>query len=382
MNTSHYISSFSTLSQTFIYDLIQGLESRKISHNFVLTRNRENEKERPFSNVLITKNKHPLTKLWGKLTDPSHLKIQDNKVILNHFKSFETNIVHSHFGISAIRMNNLLMKNNSKLPHVCSFHGNDILSNPFKIKGYHQDLLKINYYPKLVITVPSNFLKQKCIELGIKEEKIKVFYNTIHPRFFEPPKATPWDGKERLEIITVGRVVEMKGHEYALKALSLLKKDFNHFHYTIAGDGVLLNSLKELTHSLGLDNHVSFLGAVSHEQLPHLLKKSHLCLIPSIRAKNNEEDTFCLTLVEGAIKGLFCICSDTKGPVEVLGPNQSYVYSQKKPQELVKLLKKFLSLSSEQRRSISNDLTQYMIKNFHHDQYFLNYKNLYESLSC
>src|SRR5690606_7786215 len=136
------------------------------------------------------------------------------------------------------------------------------------------------------------FLKDVCIDLGLDQSRIQVVHNTIHPRFLEGTKAIPWNGKDQLKIITIGRLVEMKGHEYAIKAMALLKKSYPHFQYMIGGSGVLEEKLKALTTQLDLDENVTFLGNIPHQDVPKVLADSHICLIPGIRADDGEEDTF------------------------------------------------------------------------------------------
>lgn len=379
MNIAHYVAAFSPISHTFIYDLIVGLESRNLTTNYVLTRRRELEHERPFKNTFICKNQNPLKKILAKLSDPEHLKIHNPQIILKHLKEKKIDIIHSHFAINGLRMNDLLVSNKLSIPHICSFHGNDVLTNPHKIKGYKEALLRMNDYPNVLMTVPSQFLKNVCIDLGLKEDLIKVVFNTIHPKFIQHKPAIPWDGKKKLKIITVGRVVEMKGHEYAIKALSKLKNDFPNFKYTIVGSGNLEQSLKELTKSLGLDQNIIFLGNVSHDKVPQLLSESHLCLIPSVRARDGKEDTFCLSLVEGSVMGLYCLSSDTRGPAEVLGPNKEFIFKQKNPEALYEALQRVIQnfglMDQEAKR-----LKQYMLDNFHPDNYFKNYLEVYKSL--
>lgn len=379
MNVVHYVAAFSPLSQTFIYDLVVGLEKRGLTRNTVLTRRRELSIERPFERTFVCKDRNPIRKLLSKVTDPSHLKIHNQKIILDRFKEANVDIVHSHFAISALRMNDLLIKNKLNIPHICSFHGNDVLTNPFKIPGYREALLRLNDYPNILMTVPSQFLKDVCIRLGLNEEKIKVVHNTIHPRFIEHKEAAPWDGVEKLKIVTVGRLVEMKGHEYAIKGMAELRKTFSHFEYIIAGSGALEYQLKELSNNLGLQDHVKFVGNVGHEKVPELLSQCHVCLIPSIRAHDGEEDTFCLSLVEGSVAGLFCLSSDTRGPVEVMGPHTDLIFKQKDPfaqtRAILKAVEDHLAMAEKSR-----ELRMYMIDNFHPDAYFNNYSDTYKSM--
>lgn len=379
MNVVHYVAAFSPLSQTFIYDLVTGLEARAIVKNTVITRRRELPLERPFDRAFVCKNKNPFKKLYASLTDPSHLKIHNKKAILERFKESKVNIVHSHFAISALRMNELLTASNLEIPHICSFHGNDVLTNPHKIKGYKEALLKLNAYPKVLMTVPSQFLKDVCTDLGLDGSKIRVVHNTIHPRFMKSKQPRSWDGKEKLKIITIGRLVEMKGHEYAIKGLAILKKTFPNFEYIIGGSGFLENDLKKLTNELGLEDNIKFLGNLSHDQVPNLLSESHICLIPGIRAHDGEEDTFCLSLIEGAAVGLFCLTSDTRGPIEVLGPNTEFIFKQKDPQALCDaILNSIKDLESMSKKA--KLLQDYSLQKFHPEQYFKNYQRIYQDI--
>jgi colanic acid/amylovoran biosynthesis glycosyltransferase len=379
MKIIHYTATFSPLSQTFIYDLIKGLEDKGIAQNTVLTRRRELERERPFGRTYICKENNPIKKAYYNLVDPSHLIIRNKKSILNHIVKTQPDIIHTHFAISSLRMHDFLSSQSLNIPHICSFHGNDVLTNPHKIKGYHEALLKLNNYPKLLMTVPSQFLKDVCIKLGLNADKIKIVHNTVHPRFIRPDQNLNWDGMSKLKIITIGRLVEMKGHVYAIKAMALLKKSFPNFEYQIGGSGFLEPELKTLVTELGLTDHVKFLGNLSHEEVPRVLSESHICLIPSIRADDGEEDTFCLSLVEGSAVGLYCMSSDTRGPVEVLGTHKEFIFQQKSSEAIFEHLNSAIK-DVQGMKTKAKILQDYMIKSFHPDSYFENYQKIYTFL--
>lgn len=379
MKLIHYTAAFSPLSQTFIYDLIKGLENNGIAENTVLTRRRELKEERPFEKTFICKETNPFRKLFYNWKDPSHLIIRNQKIILQHIKRLSPDIIHTHFAISSIRMHELLDSQGLKIPHICSFHGNDVLTNPHKIKGYHQALMKLNEYPHLLMTVPSQFLKDVCIELGLDADRIKIMHNTVHPRFIKPEQSFNWDGIDKLRIITIGRLVEMKGHVYAIKAMAHLKKHFPHFEYLIGGSGFLESELKALVQELALTEQVKFLGNIPHEEVPRILSESHICLIPSIRADDGEEDTFCLSLVEGSAVGLYCISSDTRGPVEVLGPHKEFIFEQKSPEAIAEHILAAIQNPQEMKKK-ARSLQEYMIQNFHAENYFKRYQDIYTSL--
>jgi len=48
----------------------------------------------------------------------------------------------------------------------------------------------------------------------------------------------------------------------------------------IAGDGSELDNLKTFVNQNKLENFVKFLGKIPHDEIPYLIKKSHICLSP------------------------------------------------------------------------------------------------------
>lgn len=85
----------------------------------------------------------------------------------------------------------------------------------------------------------------------------------------------------RFEIISVGRWHWVKGFNYAIDAMSLLEKTKLDFHYTIiAGDG----TEEALYHirSLGLEQHISVMQEMPHNEVIDRMKNADLLLLPSI----------------------------------------------------------------------------------------------------
>ncbi|MCU1310420.1 MAG: glycosyl transferase group 1 [Candidatus Angelobacter sp.] len=66
-----------------------------------------------------------------------------------------------------------------------------------------------------------------------------------------------------ITIGTAGRLIPIKGINYLLRAMSLLKPDFPHLRLEIAGVGPESSNLKDEVASLGLEANVTFLGWIS-----------------------------------------------------------------------------------------------------------------------
>lgn len=374
----HYVVGFSTLSETFIYDLITGLEDRGICMNMVACRKRTLEKERPFKNLRVLKEKNPLYRAYYKIFDSDHMQLQEGRELKNLISEFKPHIIHAHFGIAGIRINNFVTNNDLKIPVITSFHGSDVLYNPHNQNGYLDNLLKLNKNSNLIMTTPTNFLKRESQKLGLNEEKITVMNNTVNTMFLNAKQAVPWNGSEKLKIVILGRLVPMKGHEIALKALASLKETFQNFELHILGEGRTEEKLRKLSYELGLDNHVIFRGAIAHKNLPEELAKFHISITPSIKAEDGQEESFCISLIEASLCGLYCLASNAGGPDEVLKNKREFIYPQKDHESLALKIKNFISNFSIENNKIV-DLQKFMLENYHPDQYFSRYDRLYKT---
>lgn len=372
----HYVVGFSTLSETFIYDLITGLEQRKVCSNMVACRKRTLKEERPFANTKVLKEKNVLFRAYYKFADRHHMEIQEGRELKKLIDEYKPDIIHAHFGIAAIRINNFVNKHKLKIPVISSFHGSDILYNPHHQEKYLENLLKLNSNSNLTMTVPTNFLKRECLKLGLQDKSIVVMNNTVNQMFLNTKQAIAWNGSEKLKIVILGRLVPMKGHEFALQALAKLKETFQNFELHILGDGRTLEKLQAIAAELNLSDKVIFRGPIAHKDLPEELSKFHISITPSIKADDGQEESFCISLIEASLCGLYCLASDAGGPDEVLKDKREFIYPQRDSNALAQKLKAYVEESNSLNLKIS-ELKEFMLRNYHPDQYFSRYNNLY-----
>lgn len=125
-------------------------------------------------------------------------------------------------------------------------------------------------------------LKDKTVDFGIKPEKIHVFRNGVDLRFFAPENRQ--QAQEKLKInrptlLSVGHLVELKGHHLVIEALQAL----HDYQLLIAGDGEEMFRLKKLANDLGVAERVIFLGAISHQQLVTVYSAVDILILASSR---------------------------------------------------------------------------------------------------
>ncbi len=117
------------------------------------------------------------------------------------------------------------------------------------------------YYKKFsLIICQSKFMLDDLVDnYDVPTSIMTVINNPINP-----PKSnlhSKEQNKSKPKFITVGRLYKEKGYDRILKALALLKFDFE---YWILGDGSFKDPLTQLIDELGLSNKVTFTGLVKN----------------------------------------------------------------------------------------------------------------------
>ena len=126
--------------------------------------------------------------------------------------------------------------------------------------------------------------------------------------------------QNRLDILSVCRLVEKKGISVALKAVSLLVEDRPDIciRFRIVGDGPLRDMLKQQAHELGIAAYVEFLGALPHAKVQNLLYGSNVFRLPSVTASNGDVEGVPVSLMEAMASGAAVVSSRHSGIPELI----------------------------------------------------------------
>jgi glycosyltransferase involved in cell wall biosynthesis len=167
------------------------------------------------------------------------------------------------------------------LPVVVTSRGTDV--NLIPRYAIPRRLLRGGIAGASALVAVSAALKAVLVELGAPEDKVTVLRNGVETRLFVPPAdretARAALGLTRPTLISVGLLIERKGHHRTIEAMQRLPD----FDLVIAGEGPERARLTELIGRLRLGDRVRLLGARPHVELPALYGAADASVLASSR---------------------------------------------------------------------------------------------------
>jgi glycosyltransferase involved in cell wall biosynthesis len=119
-------------------------------------------------------------------------------------------------------------------------------------------------------------------------------------------------------ILSVARLVEKKGLSDLIFAADTLRLRDRNFRVEIVGDGPLRQSLEAQVRRMGLDDRVSFLGALPHDELCRIYQRACVFALPCVVAANGDRDGIPNVLLEAMASGVPVVSTPVSGIPEVI----------------------------------------------------------------
>jgi colanic acid/amylovoran biosynthesis glycosyltransferase len=126
----------------------------------------------------------------------------------------------------------------------------------------------------------SDFARSQLMGIVASEHwsKLQVVRCGVAPDVFSPGQSKT--AGERVRILSVGRLVSVKGHALLLEAAARLAASGRRIEVVIVGEGAERSYLQNLSRELGIDALVSWRGALGHD---------------AVQAEYQAADVFCLS---------------------------------------------------------------------------------------
>jgi teichuronic acid biosynthesis glycosyltransferase TuaC len=184
----------------------------------------------------------------------------------------------------------------------------------------------------------SRALQEKLVTLGVERERVVALRNGVDLDFF-----TPVDRRAARRLLglqdvqtfaSVGHLVELKGHDLAIRALA---HGFPDAHLLIVGDGEVRQPLEALARSLGVHERVSFVGAVTQERLRYYFNAADALILASSR------EGWPNVLLESMACGTPVVATRVGGVPEIVTAPEAGVLVNRSPADIAEGLTTLLS---------------------------------------
>ena len=292
------VDKFPSVSETFILNKVEGLCKR--GHQVTVFRN----------------SRHNDIKLEKQLlsNDVSNLVLVDMNLPGSFIQATRKILLNPSVAVSAFRSSTISIKKNI----LTAIRDKYFAAHHCDIYHFEFSGLATTYMPlfksllgKIVVSCRGSAEKVKAItQPGRKEElqqlfskvnyihcvsedmattiqeygapAIKIFVNrpAIISNFFTP--AIKVNDTSVINIVSIGRLTFQKGFLVGLLAFKEVIKQNKNVHWTIAGDGPLLEEIKFYIHDLQLTDYVTLAGSVAKQQVLNLLQQADIFFLPSV----------------------------------------------------------------------------------------------------
>ena len=246
-------------------------------------------------------SKYKILKFFIKNYKEVDLKKTSFILYLDYFLSFQDKLTHIHFNTAIEPLNFLQKIGYIDSKYIVTFHGYDAYMDTKESFKKKYDFF---YENVVAVTSNSEFLKKQLIKIGIPKEKIFVIPMGIDASAFKGENKSI-SKNQKIKLITVGRLIQLKGHKYGILAVNeLIKKGYN-CEYNIIGDGAELENLKIMVEFYNLQKYIVFHGSMEQKEIIKLLSQSDLFLMTStFEDSTGRREAFGLVSIEAQSMGL------------------------------------------------------------------------------
>lgn len=287
--------------------------------------------EENINGVNIIRIKSPMSKhLYG--LSPGMAKFLSK----NLGKSLKPDIIHVHGYRSLLTLEVACILRGKRLPFVFSPHYHPLDYKTFGgkhlIRWYRPIASWIFKWAQQTVSNSewsANLLRK---DFGISGDKIQIIYHGVD--YLEFPEGKRRKVKDTsISLLYVGFLMEYKGVQYIIEALSELRKRGRHVSLTIVGKGDYEDELKKLSKKLRVQGSISWVGPLSRQKLHRKFMEGDIFLLLS------RSESFGIVVAEALAAGTPCIVTKTTALTEFLTePGCFGIDYPPDPQELANLI--------------------------------------------
>ena len=142
----------------------------------------------------------------------------------------------------------------------------------------------------------SSFTTQEMLAFGLSDDVVVELPLGVERSVFFPQEKSSelqqrYELSNKVVFTTIGRLVERKGVDTVLRALSELRGEMPPWHYLIVSDGPYLPHLEQMVVELDLVPHVTFTGYVDEDELITFYNLCDIFAMPNRQVGHESESS-------------------------------------------------------------------------------------------
>ena len=243
-----------------------------------------------------------------------------------------------------------------KCPLYVIDHSSNHISVGNKILDFFGSIYEHHLTKKIKRYNPKFYGVSKRCNKWLKHFDIKasgVFYNAIDDKVYNEFYHEVNNG-DTIVLSYIGRIIKEKGVLNLLEAFSELRKKYSNIVLHIAGDGPLLEKIKnEYT-----DSHIHFLGKLNYEEVMNLCVKTDIFVHPSMYPEGLPT-----SILEAGVMKCAVVATDRGGTKEVINNSNVGLIVKENVEDLVKKLD-FLLSNYDEMNKLKENIHNRIIHNF------------------
>ena len=162
----------------------------------------------------------------------------------------------------------------------------------------------------------SHHTEQLALDVGADPARV----HRIFPGVDLPGTAPTERADRRPLVVTVARMEDRhKGHDVMVRAMALIRSKVPDAHWVVIGDGPLRGSIERLAAAHGLQDHVTFTGAIPDAERDAWLERARVFAMPSrLPGGRVGGEGFGIVYMEASARGLPVVGGNVGGALDAV----------------------------------------------------------------
>lgn len=181
-------------------------------------------------------------------------------------------------------------------------------------------------------------------------------------------------------LVSVGRLIEKKGFQYAIRALPQILRKFPKARYVIVGDGDMRDVLEQEVARAGVNDSVLYVGNITRQDIGKFYSLADVIVVPSIKDREGNIDDRPVALIEAMACGRAVVVSRLPGNANTVEHGRSGILvPPKNPQAIASAVTTLLQ-SRHLRDRLGREARRQVVTKFRHTVIGRQYHNLFTAI--